>query len=149
MTLYFTSRYVSSVALPMLMLCCLMMSCDVANARSERIRKCGNEATSFLKWFCQNPTFEFPFDFSKVHVVLRYQPPRKELYPFQYQAAVCCKMGCKEYEFRRLCRYQNLHDLCTNGINIRTKEGRDARAQCLLQVHGLAAAPKTIAYSGK
>ncbi|XP_077976300.1 uncharacterized protein LOC120341590 isoform X1 [Styela clava] len=98
------------------------------------VRKCGQESKTFLRWYCKDSSFVFPFPFRQVHVVLRYPAPRKELFPFQHQASECCKRGCQESGYIKMCWYHNILKHCERHNNHHTKEGRQNRANCLLKL---------------
>lgn len=91
----------------------------------DSFKKCGIKAKQFLAWFCDDETFDLPFPYRHVHIVLRYPPPRRELYPFQHQYSLCCKRGCRENEYEKLCHYHRQLQAAKTRGNHHTKEGRE------------------------
>lgn len=102
---------------------------DTAEGRRSNglIRRCGHNAQHFLRWFCMDPTFSFPLLSHRMYVILRYRSPYKEIYPFQQQAATCCKYGCPESGYQRMCTYHKKLQLCEKKFNYRTTSGRRKR----------------------
>lgn len=95
---------------------------------------CGRIAKDFLQFYCRDNSFKFPFPFNRNHLTVLYPPPRKNVYPFQHQAAVCCRRGCQEIGFNRMCQYHKNLPKCERGIDKSTRRGKIARAKCLLRV---------------
>ncbi|XP_039265270.2 uncharacterized protein LOC120340935 [Styela clava] len=91
------------------------------------MQRCGNNAREFLRWFCMDSSFDFPFPFNRVYIIMRYRPPVKGLYPFQHQASVCCRFGCPESGYQKMCHYHKKIQNCERYWNHRIRAGRRKR----------------------
>lgn len=50
---------------------CIALLVQSGEGRTRRsngmIKRCGNDQREFLRWFCREPTFEYPFPFHRVY----------------------------------------------------------------------------------
>ncbi|XP_039265314.1 uncharacterized protein LOC120340975 [Styela clava] len=108
-----------------------------SDARSNGlIQRCGSDARDFLRWFCRDQTFDFPFPFNRIHLVRLFRPPYKNLFPFQHQASVCCRSGCPESSYQRMCQYHHKLKSCEKRRHVhpKTREGRRSRRLSLCRL---------------
>lgn len=95
------------------------------------IRRCGNNAREFLQWFCMDESFTFPFStHSSIILILstRYHLGReKGIYPFFHLAVKCCKDGCLESDYQKMCDYHKKIQRCERRQQYRKKIGKKRR----------------------
>lgn len=108
---------------------------EASNMPNGLLQKCGNDARDFLRWFCHDPTFQFPFPFHRIYIILRYRAPVKGLYPFQHQASQCCRHGCDETGYSKMCHYHRRMKLCGKFRTLNIQHGTRKRqfSFCLLK----------------
>ncbi|XP_039265483.2 uncharacterized protein LOC120341107 [Styela clava] len=115
----------------------ILRSCENVDSALNRrssgtLRKCGNNGKDFMRWFCKDASFDFPFPFNRIHIIFRYRAPFKDLYPFQHQAAVCCRTGCNESGYKRMCYFHKKIRRCEMAMNMFSgrKTSRRVHARC-------------------
>ncbi|XP_002128503.2 uncharacterized protein LOC100177666 [Ciona intestinalis] len=85
---------------------------DVEARSSVRIKRCGSHSKRFTQLVCNYSKFDFTFRFDQENLIRRMPLPSKRIYPFQYQAGKCCKIGCSIKEYRWMCSYHRLISKC-------------------------------------
>lgn len=134
----------------MLLICLIVMIATIpckAEGSNGVIQRCGQDAVNFLRWFCIEPTFKFPFPFhymrSKYNITWQYakylklnrvfyspvfqhvRGPYKNVYPFQSAAITCCKYGCQESTYHKMCMFHKKIQHCERRRkHHRTQAGR-------------------------
>nr|CAB3261911.1 uncharacterized protein LOC100177666 [Phallusia mammillata] len=74
--------------------------------RREAFREshCGENAVKFMRWFCKDDSFRFPFPFNRPHLIRKQNTfPSRVTHPFHHQYVRCCKHDCDTPEYTWMC----------------------------------------------
>lgn len=121
-----------------MLLICLIAVITFLEAGAERsngvIQRCGQDALNFLRWVCNDPTFKFPFPYHYLRFFQHHRGPYKNMYPFQSAAMNCCRYGCQESTYQKMCTYHKKIQQCEKRQrHYRTQHGRrKAKGACRL-----------------
>lgn len=88
--------------------------------------KCGRHLIDHVAFVCGKKNFKFPFTIPRNYKEsLMYYLPRRQRYTYRYTAILCCRRGCTNHQYNKICQYDHLFSNC------KSKSSHSNYTECL------------------